>query len=192
MATSANGESYPKDLRLSDGRSGRLRFMQESDKEVMLAFARDLPQDDLLFLRTDITDPATIDQWIANIDKGTTVTLLAEISDELAGYASLHLAEARWTRRVGEIRIQVAPHYRGIGLGRRMAGEIFNLARSHGIKKVTAMMTPDQAGARTMFEKLGFQVEALLTDWVEDRNGHPRDLLVMSHDLAGFTDRVHA
>ncbi len=157
-----------------------------------MQFARALPPDDLLFLRTDITDPAIVDEWIKLIEKGSTVTLLAEIDDKLAAYASVHLNDARWTRRVGEIRIQVGAAYRRTGLGRRLAREIFDLARAHGLKKITAQMTPDQAGARAVFEKLGFQVEALLGDWVEDRLGRPRDLLLMTHDVAGFSDHVTA
>jgi ribosomal protein S18 acetylase RimI-like enzyme len=95
----------------------------------------------------------------------------------------LHLEQARWTRRVGEIRVQVAPAFRGLGLGRYLSTEIFHLGQARGLKKMAAMMTPDQTGARAAFEKLGFQVEALLQDWVEDRSGRPRDLLVMSYDL---------
>lgn len=32
-------------------------------------------------------------------------------------------------------------------------------------------------------ERLGFHVEALLPDWVEDREGHTRDLLLMAYAL---------
>ena len=54
------------------------------------------------------------------------------------------------------------------------------------------MMTPDQVAARAAFERLGFRVEAILADWVEDRSGRVRDVLVMTHDLEGFTDQVVA
>jgi RimJ/RimL family protein N-acetyltransferase len=57
---------------------------------------------------------------------------------------------------------------------------------------MAAMMTPDQTGARAAFEKLGFQVEALLQDWVVDRDGRPRDLLIMSHDLEGLSAQLNA
>jgi RimJ/RimL family protein N-acetyltransferase len=57
---------------------------------------------------------------------------------------------------------------------------------------MAAMITPDQLGARAAFEKIGFNVEALLQDWVVDRNGRPRDLLIMSHDLEGLSDQVTA
>jgi hypothetical protein len=43
-------------------------------------------------------------------------------------------------------------------------------------------MTPEQASARAAFKELGFQVEATLQDWVVDRGGRSRDLLIMSLD----------
>ena len=113
----SESSGYAKELKLSDGRRVSLRLMEPADKQSVLSFARSLPPDDLLFLRTDITEPALIDEWIGNLEKGTTITMLAGIDSELAGYASLHLEQARWTRRVGEIRVQVGTAYRGAGLG---------------------------------------------------------------------------
>jgi L-amino acid N-acyltransferase YncA len=192
MGTATNDLGYPKTIALANGKRIALRLMQRGDEDLVLRFARSLPPDDLLFLRTDITDPAIVGDWVHNIERGSTVTLLADIDGAVAGYASVHLSEARWTRRVGEIRIQVAASLRRTGLGRRLAQEVFDVARARGLKKITAMMTPDQAGARAVFEKLGFHVEALLADWVEDRLGRPRDMLIMSHDVAGFSDQVTA
>jgi len=185
-------EQYPKQIGLPDGRLAELHVMTAADKDAILRFARKLSEDDLLFLRTDITDPAVVDDWIENLRKGTTVTILAELNGELGAYASLHQDQARWTRRVGEIRINAAPRYRGVGLGRALASEIFEVGKAQGIKKLVAMVTPEQSGARTTLERLGFKVEALLADWVEDRRGQPRDLLVMTFDLAGFTDQAAA
>lgn len=191
MATATQAAKYqPKQLQLRDGRQVSVRKMTPEDKSAILEFARSLPEEDLLFLRTDITDPSVVDAWIENLRKGNTVTLLAEDADRIAGYASVHRDEARWTRRVGEVRINAATGYRGAGLGRALAAEIFEVARSLGLKKMAAMMTKDQTGARTAFERLGFTVEAMLMDWVEDRRGHPRDLLIMSYDVAGFTDQA--
>ncbi len=60
------------------------------------------------------------------------------------------------------------------------------------LRKLSAQMTLDQAGARATFERLGFRPEALLTDWVMDAKGRTRDLLVMAYDLDGLTDTVDA
>ena len=192
-ANKANGShGFPKQITLPNGVEIALRLMEHGDKNKILAFARALPQDDLLFLRTDITEAASVEEWIRAVERGDTATVIAEASGEIVGYASVHSEQARWTRRVGEIRVQVGANYRGVGLGRQLAAQIFRLGQLRGLKKMAAMMTPDQAGARAAFEKLGFQVEALLQDWVVDRNGRPRDLLIMSHDLDGLSDQVSA
>jgi L-amino acid N-acyltransferase YncA len=182
----------PGQMKLADGTEVTIRRMEPKDQAKILKFSSQIPEEDLLFLRNDITDPAVVKEWAENLKSGRTVTLLAEVRGELVAYASLHMAQARWTRRVGEIRLNALPRWRGHGLGRRLAAEIFELGSSLGIKKLAAMMTPDQTAARNAFERLGFKVEALLADWVEDRSGRAHDLLVMTHDLAGFTDQVIA
>ena len=183
---------YPIQIKLRDGHSATIRLMGPEDLDKIIDFAKSLPSDDLLFLRTDITDRNVVKQWVDNIRHGHTITLLAEVDGDLAAYASVHLEQARWTRRVGEIRIIASSRFRGAGLGRRLAAEVFDLARSLGLKKITAQMTTDQSAARAAFEHLGFQVEAMLSDWVEDRRGRPRDLLIMTHDIDGFSDHVVA
>ena len=86
---------YPIQVKLRDGRSAPIRVMQPADLDQIVEFAKQLPADDLLFLRTDITDRNVVKQWIDNIKNGHTITLLAEIDGELAAYASVHLDQAR-------------------------------------------------------------------------------------------------
>ncbi|MGH7863989.1 MAG: GNAT family N-acetyltransferase, partial [Candidatus Binataceae bacterium] len=117
MATKTkSADHYPKPVKLRDGREVTVRIMDPADKAKILDFARSLAEDDLLFLRTDITDAAVVDTWTDNVKKGNTVTLLAEAGNKIAGYASVHREQARWTRRVGEIRMIASAAYRGAGL----------------------------------------------------------------------------
>ena len=143
-----------------------------------------------MFLRVDITDPAAIDEWIANIEAGLSATLLAFDGNGVVGYATVHRNHAPWTRGVGEIRVNVSAAYRARGLGRSLTSQIFDLARGLGLRKLMANMTTDQPGAQAAFRRLGFVPEALLADYVEDRNGTPRDLVMMSYDIGGLTDMV--
>jgi L-amino acid N-acyltransferase YncA len=193
MANKGNShEAFPKHVKLADGTEVTIRRMQPEDQDKILAFAARLPEEDLLFLRTDITDKQVVKQWAENLKQGHTVTLLAEVNGEVAAYASVHLEQARWTRRVGEIRVNGSQRFRGRGLGKRLTAEIFELGKALGLRKLTAMMTPDQVAARAAFERLGFRVEAILADWVEDRAGRVRDMLIMTYDLDGFSDQVVA
>jgi L-amino acid N-acyltransferase YncA len=181
-------QTGPQFLRLKPGgapqmRQIPLRLMGTEDKAKILQFARGLPEEDLLFLRTDITDPATVDDWIKDIEQGTTVTLLAEPDAALAGYASLHVNPLRWTRKIGEISINTARDWQSRGLGEGLCAEIVELAGTLELRKITAQMVADHKAARALFERFGFHIEALLPDWVEDRENQCRDLLMMAYDL---------
>jgi len=180
--------NYPRLVKAKDGRRITLRLMEASDTDEILAFARSLPPDDLLFLRRDITLPEVVNQWVRDIEEERTVTVLAEDEGKLAGYGALHFNEVLWTGHVGEIRMLVAPDYRRLGLGSRLASELFAVAKDLGLKKIMVQMTPDQQGARVTFERLGFRPEAILTDFVLARDGKTRDLLIMSYDITGLTD----
>ena len=182
--------AYPRAVTLSSGSAIHLRLMTPADADRIVAFARALPADDLLFLRTDITDPGVVAQWVRNLGAGRTITVLAEADGDLAGYASLHYSEINWQRHLGEIRLQAGARFRSQGLGRALAGEIFGIARGLKLRKLVAQMTTDQRGAVATFERLGFRPEALLQDFVMDRAGRTRDLMVMAYDVEGLTDHL--
>ena len=86
-----------------------------------------------------------------------------------------------------EPRVIVAQSHRAKGLGAALAREIFQIAKEVGLRKVIARMPLRQEGARRMFERIGFHAEALLSDWVVDRNDRTHDLLVMSYDVTSLT-----
>jgi L-amino acid N-acyltransferase YncA len=190
MPTAQRKRDYPRTVKLDDKTEITLRLMTASDADRIMAFARALPEQDLLFLRADITDPRIVAQWVQNIAAERTVTVVAEAGGNLAGYVSLHYNQVTWQRHLGEIRIQVGLPYRSHGLGRILAEEIFGVARDLGLRKIVAQMTVEQKGAIATFERLGFHPEALLQDFVIDRAGRTHDRVVMSYDVEGLTDRV--
>jgi L-amino acid N-acyltransferase YncA len=181
-------ESYPREVRTTDDRPVVVRLMERSDRDRMVGFARALSADDLLFLRKDITDPEVVDEWVRDIERGRTVTVLADAGGELLGYGALWLDETFWGRHLGEIRVLVRPDYRGLGVGMQLASDVFMIARALGIEKVIARMTTEQVRTRARLERLGFQKEALLKGFVLDRDGKARDLLVMSAGVGHLTD----
>lgn len=183
-------QRFPTTAKLANKRDVKLRLMTADDGDRILAFARSLPEEDLLFLRIDITDPEVVRNWTERLEAGTTLTLIAEANGELAGYGNLLRGDTAWQRHLGEIRLLTGRSFRGLGLGRILAEAIFQAARDLGLSKLTAQMTPDQKGAIATFERLGFRPEALLQDFVIDRAGRTRDLIVMAYDVTGLTDTV--
>ena len=180
----------PQDVAIKDGDEVQLRLMTAQDRDAVVAFAQALPEEDLLFLRVDITKPEVVDEWVQRLGAGAT-SIVAYDGDRLVGYATVDQNSARWTRRVGEIRVNVSADHRGRGLGRHLTSKIFSVAYGLGLKKLMAHMTPDQLGAQAAFKRLGFMPEAVLADFVEDRDGRSRDLLILSFDVDGLNDQAN-
>lgn len=178
---------YPWTTTLN-GKQITLRLMHPDDRDGLMGFAKSLPEDDLLFLAVDITRPEALDQWVHNINAGMIKTVLAEADGKLIGHGTLSHNALQWTRHLGEIVLLLRPDFRGIGLGSLLANELFSIARELGLQKIVARMASEQRGALQVFEKLGFRAEALLGDYVIDRQGRTHDLIVMSYDVTGLTE----
>ncbi len=183
-------EAFPKTIELPDNSSVELRRMSSADRDALLAFARALPEEDLLFLRVDLTEERVVDDWLANADSGRSTGIVAYDDNGLNGYAVVHTNPTSWHRHLGEIRVNVNPAYRNRGLGRALIGNVFELAGTMGLQKLTAHMTADQRGAQAAFRHVGFVPEAHLADYVQDRTGTTRDMIIMSFDIDGLTDQA--
>ena len=187
--TSADAGRYPRTIHGEAGNL-QLRYMTATDEAAVLAFARALPDHDLLFLPRDITQPRVLAAWIAEVERGALTTLLAARSGTLVGCATVACEEFSWSPHVGEIR--VAADSRGNGIGRLLIQETFRIALQLGLEKLIAQMTVDQRGAIALFESMGFRAEALLRDHVRDRAGIKHDLVILSHDVARFQSQMEA
>ncbi|MCY4393246.1 MAG: GNAT family N-acetyltransferase [Chloroflexi bacterium] len=184
LKSMSNNERYPAAGTVG-GRRVSLRLMDSGDGDAMLAFARGLPEHDLLFLRRDITQPDQVETWVQRIEAGVTTSLLLLDEDgTIAGYATVDRNDLPWSQHVAELRVLVGPTLRGRGVGRLLTEEAFRIALGMGVDKVIGQMTVDQHQAIAVFRSLGFQPEALLRDHVKDRDGNKHDLVILSHDIA--------
>ncbi len=170
------------------GRTVVLRPLAAEDRGPLITFAGELPEDDLLFLERDITRPAEVDAWIKHTLAGNLSTLLAWEDDTVLGYATFNRGNVRWTRHVAELRVVVAESARGIGIGRLLLELAFEMVQELPVTKIIARMAPEQSGARTLFQGLGFTEEAVLRDHALDANGQTHDLLVLSFAIPTHRD----
>jgi RimJ/RimL family protein N-acetyltransferase len=180
--TQVSPRVYPMSVPLAD-REVTLRWMEPADRDLVLAFARSLPEADLLFLRNDITQVEVVDAWIADLRAGRTQTLLVESAGRLVGYGSVHHHESLWTRHIGELLMLVGSEQRGHGLGRQLARHLLQIAKGLELQKLWVQMMSNFHGAQTLFHRLGFIPEAMLHDWVIDGAGRTHNLLIMSREI---------
>ena len=182
--------SYPRKLGLKRRRSVDVRPMSVADADALHAFFLRVPEEDLLFLRRDVTNRDVIESWSLDVAGGHTYTLLAEHDGRIVGEASIHRSRVPWTAHVAEVRVVIDAEHRKLGLGSALVQAIFMEALERGVEKIVAEMTPDQKGAINVFQKLGFRVEGLLRDHVRDRQGQKRDVVVMAHEVHSANDQL--
>ncbi len=173
----------------SGNRSVTFRLMNAEDKAAILDLARRQSERDRAFLRTDVTNPAAIEEWIANLHRGRTVTVLAVVDHRVVGYGSLHHDEMLWTSHMGEIRVLVDREMRGERIAKRLIAELFHIAREMKLDRVFCQIPGDQARVRNLFEELSFQSEAILSHWLMNADGETHDLLIMTHSMDDFGGR---
>ena len=181
---------YPRRLDLRGGAAVAIRPMTYEDADALHRFFCAIPAEDLLFLRRDVTDRGVIESWAEGVVAEQTVTLLAERDGGVVGEASIHRSHVPWTAHVGEIRVVVDAQHRKLGLGTVLVQAIFLEAVERGVEKIIAEMTPDQQGAITVFQKLGFRIEGLLRDQVRDRRGQKHDVIVMAHEVRAANEQL--
>jgi ribosomal protein S18 acetylase RimI-like enzyme len=157
--------------------------MQAEDKELFKSFIRSLPRKDNYYLLIDVQNDQAIDRWMEKIQSGQTIGVVATNGSDMIGYSNLKTNDLAWTAHVGEICISVSAAYRGRGIGKALAEQIFLKARARGLQKIWTRMAISQDAAQHMFMKLGFRTEAVLSDFVKNENGLTEDLVIMSHDF---------
>ena len=185
-------EGFPQNITLRNGSALVVKPLDASDAPALLKFYRALPEEDRLSLRDDVTKPEWLRRFVARIESGEVVSLVAELEGKIVAEASLYRALHGWTMHVGEIRVSVGSALRREGLGSVLARELVRLATHMGVEKMIVQMVDNQVAARRLFRKLGFKQEAVLRGHVKDIHGKKHDLLVGANDVSHIWEAMEA
>ncbi len=185
-------EGFPQTVSLRDGTPVTVRPLDAGEAPALLEFYRGLPDEDRLYLKDDVTNPDWLRRFVAAVESGEVVSLLAERGGKVVAEATLYHPLHGWSRHVGEIRVSVAPALRRDGLGTTLARELVRLATRTGVEKMVIEVVENQVGARKMFRKLGFRQEAVLHGHVKDISGTKRNLILASSDVSHVWDAMEA
>ena len=170
---------YPRSIKLGDGTQVTLRPMMKDDEQALLAYFQNLPPEDRLCLKEDVTDPKVIKGWIFDLNYDHILPIVATDNGRIIGDATLHFSPIGWNRHEGEIRLTTDPQYRVKGLGTQLIQELIDLAGELGLEQISAEIPPMLDKAFYLFEKLGFKEMAVLKGFVRDMEGTESDLVLM-------------
>ncbi len=177
---------YPRTVIVQDALEVELWPMTSDDAPSLLQFYRSLPPEDLLYLREDVTKPEAMDRWVEGIENDQVWHLLGGYQGRIIADGELDYPVYGWSRHIGEVRLVVDRAFRGSGLSMAVARDLLAQAADEGLHKVIVQMMVDQHSAKHLFEKLGFQHEAVLSEHVQDQHGQLRDLIIMAYFTRNF------
>jgi len=172
-----------KKVKLKDGTEVVIRDMRQDDLDRSLKFFNDLPEEDRLYLRVDVTKREVVEHRIKTMLAGEVVRIVALLNDEIIGNGALELKGHGWIEHLAEMRLIIAQPFQHLGLGMLMAQELYYIATKRHVEKIVVQMMRPQVAAQKIFRKLGFHEEVIMPQHVKDMKGHSQDLIHMTCDL---------
>jgi len=176
-------DEYPKEVSLKNSQSLTIRLLNEDDIETLVQFFQSLPEEDRMYLRSDVMKRENIVRRFGTLNYNKVYPVIALDQDRIVAIGSLWRAEFGWMRNLGEIRIVVSRDYQRKGLCTILTREIFFHALTTNLYKIQAELMEDQVAALNAFERLGFKKETVLRKHVTDTNGKRANLVLMSLDI---------
>jgi len=168
---------------LKDGTKATIRNLAIEDLDRLMSFYPSLPEEDLRYLRVDVTNRNIVKQRIEAAESGNIFRIIALKGDSIIADGALELTTEEWRRHQGELRVIVAKEFRHKGVGMIIMRELYFLAIEKKVEKVVAKMMKPQVAARTICKKLGFHEELVIPDYVKDQTGKSQDLVIMTCDI---------
>ncbi|HOI97367.1 MAG: GNAT family N-acetyltransferase [Minisyncoccales bacterium] len=118
---------------------------------------------------------------IEKIKKKNSVFLVAEKEKKVIGVASIERMSGK-QGHIGLFGISIAREWRGLGLGTRLIGKIFDMAKKDfepSIKMITLDVIADNKPAFSLYRKMGFEEVAVLPRYFQHKGGL-LDIIVMN------------
>jgi L-amino acid N-acyltransferase YncA len=179
-------QDYPKAVVTSDGTSLLLRPVQVFDEAALTEFFSKIPEHERWFLREKLTDPEQLHRWLLKLDQKFVLPIVAIREDDGSIVANLRLYRpvADSLRHIAHLRIMVLPDYRSLKVGSWMILDCMKLAMDLGIEQLIAEFIDglEQAAIQAAL-KLDFVRQAVLPNYVKDRQGKYHDLIIMVRNL---------
>lgn len=159
--------------------SRNARDLTPADAPALRELFCSMPAQDRTFFFQDVNDPAVAERWTG--DSAAVPRGVFGDDGRLLAFAALRPG-IDWSSHVAEVVLVVAPDARRSGVGRTLAHEMLLAALERRFRKVSVTIPADNVAAIAMFQKLGFDGEALLRDQLcSPEDGELRDVVILSH-----------
>lgn len=180
---------YPVELVLRDKTKVFVRPLVEEDLKVVHQFFMQIPREDLLIYKDDVSNWESLENWFMNSNYEKVVELVTFNKDEVVAKGTLHTQGLYWPH-AAEVKLVIHPEYRGKGLGSQMFNLLLYEGLKHHFQKIIVRYIPDNLSFMKILGHYGFEPETVLSYYVTDEvTNEQKDLVIASYDLQNWERR---
>lgn len=176
-------DKYPWQTILRDGTPVVVRPVMRGDEARLQKFFLMVPEEERLFIKQPITDRTLFRQWCRQPDFEQNLPLLMLHGKAIIGEATLHRRWGGWKRHIGLLTLLTHPEYRGLDVSRVLVGELIDVARHCGLRRLEAEVNGERKIALQVLARLGFEKLLDLPDYVLDMKAVTHDYVLLGLNL---------
>ena len=177
-------KDYPKEIIIKDGTGVTIRPVMAGDENALLEMFKHLPEGELWFLDHDLSNPDYIHDWLMSLKLKREISIIALLEGRIIANTVLRMKDFGAESHVGRLKFSVVPSFRDKGLGTWMLLDIVNLAISRGLQILVIHLEQDrEPSIINWIKRFNFHEEAVLNNYLSDRQGNLHNLVVMTKRL---------
>jgi len=176
-------KQYPVRSVLRDGTPCSIRPLEELDEVIFRDFHQVIPEQEQLYVRSEIRDGELFRKWLAVPDYENYLPLLAFIDDQMVALGVLYQRPGGWKRHIGKVSFLTHPEFHGLGLIELLLEQIVESARDRGLLRLESELNGERQTAIKSMAMADFRELIRIPDYVHDMKAEPHDYVLMGMEL---------
>jgi len=164
---------------MKDGRTCTIRRATEGDADALLRNINEIGAEGEFILTERVTHGARQERdWIRSFDDTSSVLYVAEVGGRVVGQLDVRISMFPKARHVANIGIAIVMAFRGLGIGRALIERSFAWMNARRVEKATLEVFASNERAIALYQKMGFEVEAVRKRHYKIRGAYVDDLMM--------------
>lgn len=176
-------DKFPLSLKLRDGTHVTVRPLGKRDDAKLHKFLLTVPEEERLFIKAPVFKREVVKAWCRQADYDRNLPLLMFHGQKIIGEATLHQRHGGWKRHIGLITLLTHPEYRGRDVSKILVGELIEIARHCGLRRLEAEVNGERKIALNTLSHFGFSPLMHLEDYVVDMKAVTHDYVLLGLNL---------
>lgn len=179
---------YPREITLKDGIKVTVRHPDTWDLEELYGFIIAVPRWDFLICGSGLWTKGDLENWLLNPAESV-VRLIVLLGGEVVAMGVLNRKAPFW-RNAAEMKLIVAPSYRGRGLGLALFKILLTEVLKHRFDTLVLRYSVENNALKRILENFDFKPETILqATLIDEESAECKELIIASYSMGDWARR---